>query len=87
MKIPVIANGDILSYEDGVEKMVHPGNRKQETSVISTELSDSVTTTRYLAQEMAQKSEDFSPITETDGIRNDKVYKNLDGFMIGRASF
>ena len=38
--IPVIANGDILSYEDGIKKMIHP-----------------------------------------EGL------KNLDGFMIGRASF
>jgi len=62
-------------------------NREQENSVISTELPDSVATTRYLAQKMIQESGDFSPTTETGGIRNDKIYKNLDGFMIGRASF
>ena len=39
--IPVICNGDIMSYEDGKEKLMHPDNQK----------------------------------------------KNLDGFMIGRASF
>jgi tRNA-dihydrouridine synthase B len=44
--IPVICNGDVLSYADGIQKMVHPDNRNGE-------------------------------ITK----------KNLDGFMIGRASF
>jgi tRNA-dihydrouridine synthase B len=40
VNIPVICNGDVLSYEDGIQKMIHP-----------------------------------------EGL------KNLDGFMIGRASF
>lgn len=26
--IPVICNGDVMSYEDGLAKMVHPLNRK-----------------------------------------------------------
>ncbi len=47
VNIPVICNGDILSYDDGVAKIIHPDNR--------------------------------------DGQISDK--KNLDGFMIGRASF
>ena len=73
--IPVICNGDVMSYEDGLAKMVHPLNR---VSVISTESSASVTTKRDPAQKDTEQ--DFSQI------RNDR-YKNLDGFMIGRASF
>ena len=49
LDIPVLCNGDVLDYDDGVKKMIHPANRN-------------------------------SPITETSP-------KNLDGFMIGRASF
>jgi Dihydrouridine synthase (Dus) len=52
-------------------------------SVISTESPVSVAMTRDPALGIGQ---DFSAITETDRIRNDR-YKNLDGFMIGRASF
>lgn len=47
VNIPVICNGDILSYDDGLSKIIHPDNR--------------------------------------DGKISEK--KNLDGFMIGRASF
>lgn len=46
INIPVIANGDIESYDDGLQKIIHPENR--------------------------------------GGIA---TKKNLDGFMIGRASF
>lgn len=46
LHVPVLCNGDILSYEDGAEKIIHPENRTSES-----------------------------------------LYKNLDGFMIGRASF
>ncbi|GAB0175061.1 MAG: tRNA dihydrouridine synthase DusB [Candidatus Altimarinota bacterium] len=52
VKIPVICNGDILSYEDGVKKIIHPNNRNEQ----------SLNTT-------------------------ESCLKNLDGFMIGRASF
>jgi tRNA-dihydrouridine synthase B len=54
--IPVICNGDILSYDDWIQKIIHPENRldlmKDSTMGI-------------------------------DGV----FHKNLDGFMIGRASF
>lgn len=46
LRIPVICNGDIRDYDDGVQKLIHPENL-------------------------------LSPGTR----------KNLDGFMIGRASF
>ncbi len=42
LSVPVIGNGDVMSYEDGMKKIIHPGGGE---------------------------------------------YKNLDGFMIGRASF
>jgi tRNA-dihydrouridine synthase B len=91
VNIPVVCNGDVMSYEDGVMKMVHPLNRNKRWemrdenrhSVISTESPVSVAMTRDPALGIGQ---DFSAITETDRIRNDR-YKNLDGFMIGRASF
>lgn len=47
VNIPVICNGDILSYDDGIAKIIHPENRDGKIS----------------------------------------EFKNLDGFMIGRASF
>ena len=47
VNVPVICNGDILDFDDGIKKIIHPENR--------------------------------------DGKISDK--KNLDGFMIGRASF
>lgn len=52
LSIPVICNGDIMNYEDGLSKIIHPENRNIETD---------------------------SPSL--------MHYKNLDGFMIGRASF
>jgi hypothetical protein len=27
VNIPVVCNGDVMSYEDGINKMVHPENR------------------------------------------------------------
>lgn len=47
VNIPVICNGDVLSYDDWLSKIVHPENREKDSG----------------------------------------IYKNLDGFMIGRASF
>lgn len=47
VNIPVLCNGDVESYDDGLRKIIHPENR--------------------------------------DG--SDTQKKNLDGFMIGRASF
>lgn len=52
LNIPVLCNWDVMSYEDGISKMIHPENKN-----IQTETSSHV------------------------------GYKNLDGFMIGRASF
>lgn len=46
LEIPVIANGDILDYDDGAKKIIHPDNQNEWAWM-----------------------------------------KNLDGFMIGRASF
>jgi tRNA-dihydrouridine synthase B len=52
--IPVICNGDILSYEDGKQKIIHPNNRS---------------------------------VSSVDDLQRNGEFKNLDGFMIGRASF
>ncbi len=83
MNIPVICNGDVLSYDYGVEKIVHPENRWSSASVISTESPESLATTRDLATNEQRKDFSTSAIAS---VRNDK-YKDLDGFMIGRASF
>lgn len=56
--IPVIANGDVMDYSDGVRKILHPSHRN----------------------ELIYPS-DQSVL----GLGGDM--KNLDGFMIGRASF
>lgn len=58
LSIPVICNGDVVDYEDGLEKIIHPANREDSRDIIATESS----------------TKEFQP-------------KNLDGFMIGRASF
>lgn len=47
LSIPVLCNGDIMNYDDGMQKIIHPANREHP----------------------------------------DPNHKNLDGFMIGRASF
>lgn len=80
VNIPVICNGDVMSYEDGILKIVHPENRRSPESVISTESPESVATTRDLALEAIN--------TERNSELKDRVFhKDLDGFMIGRASF
>ena len=80
VNIPVICNGDVMSYEDGIAKIVHPENRRSLASVISTESPESVATTRDLALEAVN--------TEQNSELKDQVFhKDLDGFMIGRASF
>jgi tRNA-dihydrouridine synthase B len=55
VNIPVICNGDVMSYEDGILKIVHPENRNLK------------------GEEVLVKDRIF--------------HKDLDGFMIGRASF
>ena len=68
VSIPVIANGDVMSYDDGVEKMVHPENRFPVIPGLTRDPAQPDTT-------------GFLPPQEW------QTYKNLDGFMIGRASF
>ncbi|MDD2745239.1 MAG: tRNA-dihydrouridine synthase family protein [Candidatus Gracilibacteria bacterium] len=58
LNIPVIANGDVMDYDDGAKKIIHPSNRNQ---IIYP---------------------DDTPLLGLGG-----SMKNLDGFMIGRASF
>lgn len=59
LDIPVLCNGDIMSYDDGIEKILHPRNMQngENESTLLAENKDQI------------------------------LYKNLDGFMIGRASF
>lgn len=57
--IPVICNGDVMSYSDGMKKIIHPANR----------------------------IEDIFPSDIETRKWSDGAMKNLDGFMIGRASF
>ncbi len=52
LSIPILCNGDVMSYLDGAKKIIHPNNREWSIPGI-----------------------------------NGASYKNLDGFMIGRASF
>lgn len=58
LNIPVIANGDVMSYTDGAKKILHPTNRSE---II------------FPGEEAI--------IGQASGM------KDLDGFMIGRASF
>jgi tRNA-dihydrouridine synthase len=59
INIPVICNGDVENYEDGMRKIIHPGNRTY----------------------------DIFPSDSLSRSTQDSTMKNLDGFMIGRASF
>lgn len=84
VKIPVICNGDVLSYDDWLSKIVHPENRihgeensNQNVPVIA----------RYEAIHASENWIATSSATETDELLAMTKQKNLDGFMIGRASF
>ena len=71
VNIPVICNGDVMSYEDGILKIMHPENRRSLASVISTESPESVATTRDLALEAVN--------TEQNSELKDRVFhKDLD---------
>jgi tRNA-dihydrouridine synthase len=90
VNIPVVCNGDVMSYEDGINKMVHPENR------------DGMLRKDWTWEELLVKSEDIwaknehrnetyiahTSNEEQNFEAKDRVFhKNLDGFMIGRASF
>lgn len=60
LSIPVIANGDIMSYDDGVRKILHPLSRSEDI---------------YPGDEMLRAA------------YAGKSVQNLDGLMVGRASF
>jgi tRNA-dihydrouridine synthase B len=77
VNIPVICNGDILSYEDGVAKMVHPENRIWNPPPEKRELEG--VSQKGIHYNVTPPNLSFSG----EGLKP----KNLDGFMIGRASF
>lgn len=80
VNIPVICNGDVTGYDDGVEKMVHPENRKQSIQNVSV-------IARNEAIHAPENWIAMSSTTETGELLTMTKPKNLDGFMIGRASF
>ncbi len=80
VNIPVICNGDVMGYDDGVEKMVHPENRKQSIQNVSV-------IARNEAFHAPENWIATSSKTETGELLAMTKPKNLDGFMIGRASF
>ncbi len=55
LNIPVLCNGDVISYDDWVQRIIHPENRERDM-----------------------------PVIERNAMTKPK---DLDGFMIGRASF
>jgi tRNA-dihydrouridine synthase B len=75
--IPVICNGDVMSYEDGLAKMVHPLNRVPGSPSEKRELEG--VTQKGIPNSETPPHLPFSG----EGLKP----KNLDGFMIGRASF
>ncbi len=74
--IPVICNGDVMSYADGVQKMVHPENRKQQSG----DSNQHGNTESSVSNIHTHQSTHWS-------LHTDNSPFNLDGFMIGRASF
>jgi tRNA-dihydrouridine synthase B len=75
VNIPVVCNGDVKSYDDGVMKMVHPENHT------FTPHPDKGESEGDLFQTWKQTSPNLPLWGEGS------IPKNLDGFMIWRASF
>lgn len=72
-----MCNGDVMSYDDGVKKMVHPENRIWNPHPEKEEL-----------EEVSQKGIHYNVTPPNLPFSGEGLKpKNLDGFMIGRASF
>ncbi len=83
LQIPVLCNGDIEDYDDGVEKMIHPDNRDLLSSrrdLFQNHVWEG-SLPNLLSEGKSDSSASFHFATEW------QKPKNLDGFMIGRASF
>ena len=70
-----------MNYADGIAKIVHPRNRTPEIFIKNEKISGK--------NEYQSESNTLDKINENlNSELKDKIfYKNLDGFMIGRASF
>lgn len=81
LSIPVICNGDVMSYEDGMRKVVHPHNRDSKVLVKSEGIwaKNEHQNETYVAN-MMNEERNFE-------LKDQVFHKDLDGFMIGRASF
>lgn len=75
--IPVICNGDVMSYEDGMMKMIHPNNRTEFAATVDSNQSG-ILWGIWDTTSMIHSPNSQLPTPNC---------LNLDGFMIGRASF
>ncbi len=102
VNIPVICNGDVLDYDDGLKKIIHPNNRwvgiledskNGESEGYKLFESDESKKKMSEANEFLSPSGPFASFTPQGGTGQSwkedtqTTYQNLDGFMIGRASF
>lgn len=86
LNIPVICNGDILSYDDGIRKVVHPENRKWWYTKYGESEGWKLSESDDKQYNNEQSERVFLPLGAFDTFGH-KSMKDLDGFMIGRASF
>jgi tRNA-dihydrouridine synthase B len=77
VSIPVVCNGDVMSYDDGVSKIIHPENRNLNSPPEKGELEG-------VSQKGIPNSVTL-PCLPFSG--EESKLRNLDWFMIGRASF
>ncbi len=103
LSIPVIANGDITDYDDGILKTRHPANREETIFPGDDELRNSadegsrngtmpvLEETDEIRLKSEHRSEAYLPGTMSEAHRNEsgvrRLFEDLDGFMIGRSSF
>lgn len=89
LHIPVICNGDIRDYDDGVTKILHPENRFLYQNSGNSE--NILVENEAMWEQDNHRGNSHAHNTMSDEQNRepkDQVsHKNLDGFMIGRASF
>ena len=88
LNIPVICNWDILSYDDGVWKIIHPENRNTQPINNRGEIlvkSEVI----WVRNEYRNETYLVNTVNEERNfeLKERDFHKDLDGFMIGRASF
>lgn len=81
--IPVMCNGDVLNYEDGMRKILIPEDCRMK--------SDALVKSEAIRVKNEHQNETYVSNTASEErsaeLKERVFHKSLDGFMIGRASF